>query len=75
MTSITIRNLDDETVRQLRRRAADNGRSIEEEARHILHQAVSRSPSPANLGEAIHRRFAAVGGIDLDVPPRETPHE
>ncbi|MFO0160772.1 MAG: FitA-like ribbon-helix-helix domain-containing protein [Alphaproteobacteria bacterium] len=57
--------------RSLRIRAAEHGRSMEEEARDILRQAMSR-PAPApNLGEAIHRRFAALGGVDLDLPPRE----
>ena len=71
MASITIRNLDDGVKQRLRRRAADHGRSMEEEARDILRQAVGRASTPDNLGEAIHRRFASLGGIDLDLPPRE----
>ncbi len=71
MASITIRNLDEELKRRLRIRAAEHGHSMEEEAREILRQAMSR-PAPApNLGEAIHRRFAALGGVDLELPPRE----
>ena len=71
MASITIRNLDDGIKRQLKLRAADHGRSMEEEVRHILRQAVGQAAAPANLGESIHRRFAALGGVDLDLPPRE----
>jgi antitoxin FitA len=71
MASITIRNLDDTLKRSLRIRAAEHGRSMEEEAREILRQAVGRRAAPENLGEAIHRRFAALGGVDLDLPPRE----
>lgn len=71
MASITIRNLDDGVKQRLRRRAADHGRSMEEEARDILRQAVGRSSPPKNLGEAIHRRFAVLGGVELDLPPRE----
>ena len=71
MASITIRSLDDGVKRRLRRRAADHGRSMEEEARDILRQSVGRASTPTNLGEAIHRRFAALGGVDLDLPPRE----
>ncbi len=71
MASITIRNLDDGVKQRLRRRAADHGRSMEEEARDILRQAVGRASTPADLGQAIHRRFAALGGIDLDLPQRE----
>ncbi len=36
MASITIRNLDDTTKQLLRERAARNGRSMEEEVRHLL---------------------------------------
>ena len=71
MASITIRNLDDTLKRSLRIRAAEHGRSMEEEAREILRHAVGRRAAPENLGEAIHRRFAAMGGVDLDLPPRE----
>jgi plasmid stability protein len=71
MASITIRNLDDAVKQRLRMRAAEHGRSMEEEARDILRRAVGRTPSSANLGEAIHRRFAALGGAELDLPPRE----
>ena len=71
MASITIRNLDDGINRQLKLRAADHGRSMEEEVRNILRQAIGQAPAPANLGESIHRRFAALGGFDLDLPPRE----
>jgi plasmid stability protein len=69
MASITIRNLDDGLKRRLRVRAADHGRSMEE-AREILRQAVGGTPKPTNLGQAIHDRFAAVGGVELDLPAR-----
>lgn len=71
MASITIRNLDEALKRSLRIRAAEHGRSMEEEARDILRQAMSRPAPATNLGEAIHRRFAALGGVELDLPPRE----
>ncbi len=71
MASITIRNLGDSLKRRLRVQAAEHGRSMEEEAREILRQAIGRRAAPENLGEAIHRRFAALGGVDLDLPPRE----
>lgn len=71
MPSITVRNLDEELKRRLRVRAAEHGRSMEEEVREILREVVGHGPSPENLGEAIHRRFAAFGGVDLDLPSRE----
>ena len=70
MASITIRNLDDDVKRRLRVRAAEHGRSMEEEARDILRQVVGQPGAPRNLGQAIHARFAALGGIDLALPVR-----
>jgi len=72
MASITIRNLDDDVKRRLRVRAAEHGRSMEEEAREILRQVVGQPSAPKNLGQAIHARFAAVGGIDLP-PTKRSP--
>jgi antitoxin FitA len=69
MASITIRNLDDDIKRRLRVRAAEHGRSMEEEARDILRQVVGQPSAPLNLGQAIHARFAAAGGVDL--PPTQ----
>ena len=73
MASITIRNLDDEVKHRLRVRAAGNGRSMEEEARLILREAVAPEPEPKNLAQFIHDCFAPYGGVDLELPPREPP--
>ena len=70
MASITIRNLDDDVKRRLRVRAAEHGRSMEEEARDILRRVVGQASAPRNLGQAIHARFAALGGVDLAQPVR-----
>ncbi len=40
MGTINVRRLDDEVVERLKLRAAENNRSLESEARHILEQAV-----------------------------------
>ena len=72
MTSITIRNLDGRTMPKLRIRAAHHTRSMEEEARNILRAALAEEASiPVNLAEAIRRRFEPLGGVELDLPPRE----
>jgi len=72
MGSITIRQLDHSTKERLRLRAARHGRSMEAEAREILKQALATGDSPAaDLAEAIRRRFAPLGGVELDLPPRE----
>jgi plasmid stability protein len=75
MASITIRKLDDATKQRLRLRAAHHNRSMEEEARHILRTVLGVSPATDNLAEAIHRRFKALGGIDLPLPRREPMRE
>ena len=74
---ITIRNLDDAVKQSLRVRAAQHGRSMEEDERDILRRAVELQVPTGSLGASIHRRFASHGGIDLDLPERwsvrETP--
>ena len=75
MASITIRNLDDEVKTRLRMRAAENGRSMEAEARLILREAVAPEPEPKNLAQFIHDCFAPYGGVDLELPPREPVRE
>ena len=72
MASITVRNLDEGLKRRLRIRAAENGRSMEQEARDILRAALDQeSPAGKNLATAIRARFEPLGGVELDLPPRE----
>ena len=75
MASITIRNLDDEVKTHLRVRAASNGRSMEEEVRLILRDAVGRKPSSRNLVSIIRSHFGPTNGVDLELPPREPARE
>lgn len=71
MASITIRNLDEQTKRRLRRRAAEQNRSMEEEVRQILRSALAEEPESAgNLADAIARRFRPLGGAIIEAPPR-----
>jgi plasmid stability protein len=73
MSSITIRNLDPAIKERLRVRAAERGHSMEAEARRILQTALIAFPQPPvrNLYERIHARFAALGGVDIDLPTRD----
>ena len=73
MATLTIRNVDAAVKERLRLRAARHGRSMEAEARTILREAVAgdRDQAEPNLAEAIRRRFAPLGGVDLELPPRE----
>ena len=75
MASITIRNLNDKVKARLRGRAADHDQSTEEEARLILRDAVGRKPHSRNLADAIRARIAPLGGVDLELPPREPVRE
>jgi len=66
LASLTIRNLEDPLKAELRIRAAHHGRSMEEEARVILRSALAQHRHPnRHLAEAVHDRFAALGGVDL----------
>jgi len=72
MATLTIRQLDQKTKTRLRVRAAHHGRSMEEEAREILRSALTTSSrSKGNLAEAIRRRCASFGGIELSLPGRD----
>ena len=73
MATLTIRNIDAALKERLRVRAAQHGHSMEAEVRQILQETLKqpeRAPEP-NLAEAIRRRFAPLGGVDLELPPRE----
>jgi antitoxin FitA len=72
MASLSIRHLDPALKEQLRERAASNGRSMEAEARAILKDALAtvRPATGAALVEAIRRRFAPLGGVELELPAR-----
>ncbi len=72
MASITVRNLDDALKKQLRIRAAEHDRSMEDEVREILRTALSiQDQPPRNLAEAIRKRFDPLGGVDLPLVARE----
>jgi plasmid stability protein len=71
MATITIRNLDDPTKARLRMRAASHDRSMEEEARVILREALQDADGERGLGTLIHKRFVSAGGAELPPPDRK----
>ena len=76
MASITIRRLDEKTKARLRIRAAQHGRSMEEEARTLLRVALRDDVSPAgNLADAIRARFRRLGGVELRLAARQPMRE
>ena len=76
MASITVRNLDEGLKRRLRIRAAQNGKSMEQEVRDILRAALNEeSPSGKEFIDRIRAMFAELGGVELELPPRGTMRE
>jgi antitoxin FitA len=68
MAQLIVRNLEEDVKARLKRRAAHYGRSMEEEVRHILRDAVKRqNQHVAKLGSRIAARFAKVG-LTTDLP-------
>lgn len=76
---MTIRQIDDETREWLRQRAAENGRSVEGEVRHILsgererddptNYPPGKAPRPGEgMGSYLYR--ISRPGFDLELPER-----
>src|SRR5712671_4676754 len=69
MASLTIRQLDDDVKRRLRLRAARHGRSMEEEARHLLALHLATGPAATATPEHPMRTLAeAAPGTVLKDP-------
>jgi len=68
MAQLVVRHLEDEVKARLRRRAARHGRSMEEEVREILRNALKDDGSAVSLlGSRIAARFADYG-LTEDLP-------
>lgn len=72
MATLTIRNLDDDLKSILRVQAARHGRSMEEEVRGILRQALTKPAPTTGLGQRLASRFQALA-TELPIPPRSLP--
>jgi antitoxin FitA len=71
VAAITIRNFDGSLKTKLRMRAASHDRSMEEEARAILREALQ--DEERGLGTLIHERFLDAGGVEVAPPDRSQP--
>ncbi|KYC41142.1 plasmid stability protein [Scytonema hofmannii PCC 7110] len=72
MTNITIYNIDDNIKNLLQERALKNSRSLEEEVKEILSQALCENQKPsANIVNMIEKRFAHLGDFEIEEIPRE----
>ena len=70
MAQLIVRNLDDDTVQALKRRAARNGRSAEAEHREILRATLRPTRSGKSLKQLL-LEMPAVGRDDDFVRPPE----
>lgn len=71
MATLMIRNVDADVKARLRVQAAEHGRSMEAEARALLAAALSGRRPARGLGSYIHEQFAEIGGIELNIAPRD----
>ena len=66
MTSITVRNLSEETKTRLRQQAVASGRSLEAHVRSLLDQAAG-APQPMSAARFPHDLIALLEpGADID---------
>lgn len=70
MSTLTIRNIDPAIKDKLRLAAAAHGRSMEEEVRTILRNVLAQPAERGGLGSRVHERFAVLGGLEMQLPPR-----
>ena len=72
MATLTIRNLDDTLKTRLRVVAALHGRSMEEEVRQIIREALlpETSAAPLHLADLAVSIFGPEHGVELAVPVR-----
>lgn len=70
--AVTFRGLAPELKARLRIRAARNSRSVEAEVRAILEAALAvPTEDQADFGAFARLLFAPLGGVELELPPRD----
>lgn len=72
MVSLLIRNVDEALHTRLKARAREQRRSLEDEVRELLREAVFRKEKAPreNLVDIARRLFGPEHGVALNVPPR-----
>jgi antitoxin FitA len=73
MAQLLVRNLDDELVRHLKKRAGEHGVSVEEEHRRILREALLVDPEERKSFWQVLGEMPDVGGDDLFGRDRKLP--
>jgi plasmid stability protein len=68
VAQFVVRHIEDEVVDKLKKRAKGHARSMEDEVRHILRNAVQEGPRKTRkLGSRIAQRFQGAG-LRSDLP-------
>lgn len=70
MSMLTIRNIDPNLKALLRIFAAEQGVSMEEQARRILRNALLPKSEKRGFGSRVHQQVIKLGGGDLTLPKR-----
>ena len=68
---MTDRNKKDEMSRKTDIQNPRHELSTNDATDETPHENHSEIDPPANLAEAIRARFAPLGGVELDIPPRD----
>ena len=77
MASLLIRNLSDETKKAHRIKAAENGRSMTEEARSLIEAGIiqkqrqKNQPKTSNWVDNLLADLRAIGDAELELLPRD----
>ena len=73
MVSITVRNLDDELERRLRERALEKRAHVRGRSGRDTAQRAGREKGPDRKAghRNLHELFKPLGGVELEIPPRE----
>ncbi len=72
MANLTIRNLDDEVVKRLKKKAKDNGRSLEAELRLLLSEEAQRPSRHPSRGAELRARAERIAAMTPDVPQTDS---
>mgnify|MGYP001012207098 CR=1 FL=1 len=71
MSDILIQDVDPALKMTLEERARANHRSLSDEVKALVEKGLREATSRKGLGSQIHELFADIGGVELELPPRE----
>ena len=72
MATLTISDIDATAIQQLQADAAENGHSLEEEAREVLYASLGCQSDPEGSWGAAGKDTGATNGADAGLPPQVT---